>query len=214
MTHVHEDNLIGRIAANEADGAEWKALEQHASSHPGASERLARALRDELQVRGALAEALDAADGVELPEHVPAESLRLAFGHHGVSMWGGWAMAAMVALAWFGLSFFAPDRPGLSPAAGGGPSITQADLSADDALRQYVERGAREGRVLQELPMIMVEMRQDDGSGRMDVVYIRPLLERAPIESAYELRRDELGRPAPGRIDLATFQNRSKESDT
>lgn len=62
--------------------------------------------------------------------------------------------------------------------------------------------------------MIMVEMRQDDGSGRMDVVYIRPLLERAPIESAYELRRDELGRPAPGRIDLATFQNRSKESDT
>jgi hypothetical protein len=40
----------------------------------------------------------------------------------------------------------------------------------------------------------------------VEVVYVRQLLERATVQSAFELTEDALGRPAPVPIDLNVLQ--------
>lgn len=194
------DALIGQVSGNEASAECWHRFESIASTQPAAWEHLARALRDELAARSAFAEAAGPAELAELPAGTLRATSRLA----ALRAWPGWALAAVIALAWT-ISFFNPPASD-AQRAGLGSAIVPARHSANDAFNEYLMLGAQEGRVLQELPMMMVETRFDSAEGRVEVVYVRQLLERATVQSAYELTEDALGRPAPVPIDLNVLQ--------
>ena len=66
MNTEYEDTMIGRVAANEAGDEAWATFERHATTEPRAWEHLARTLRDELQVRTALDDALEGAESIEI----------------------------------------------------------------------------------------------------------------------------------------------------
>jgi len=192
--------LIARVMANEAHEGEWRRFESIAAAQPVAWERMARALRDELAARSAFDDIATPAEAVELPLGAGRGVRRLS----ALQSWPGWALAAVLALAW-AVSFFSPLRHNQQEAAVGGP-LLQARHSADEAFSDYLTLGAQEGRVLQELPMMMIESRFDRDQGRVEVVYVRQLLERATVESAFELTEDALGRPEPVPIDLTNLQ--------
>jgi len=207
---TREELLIGRVASNEADDAEWRDFESVAASDVGAWERLARSLRDELQMRAALDRALAPADDVA----APAEASPIAgmISARRAGSWSGWAVAAAVAIVWVGVGIFAPGGAG-----GGDPTPLTAGINAsnfaspEDALTAYKQIGAQHGRVLDELPLVMIETRPIGDSGRFEVLYVRQLLERAPVDSTWRLDRDDTGRRAPVPVDLASY--RRSESD-
>lgn len=192
MNIPQEDRIISRIASNDAASEDWSAFETIARSDRGAWERLARELRDELAIRSAALDALDVAEDVEIPDERLPEPV---IGR--ISGFSGWAAAAMVALAWIGISVYTPD--GNIGTQRAGPSIT---FTADSAYDEYMRTGMAEGRVIEELPSIMVESRHADGD-RIEVYYIRQLLERAEVNSAYQMFEDEFGRATPVRIRFA-----------
>jgi hypothetical protein len=191
-----EEVLISRMASNEARGAEWRRFEMLAGASPSAWERLARALRDELAARSAFDEVVVRAESLPLPAASDRGMRRLQL----TQSWPGWALAAVLALAW-AVSFLNPPRESGNTANFGG-AIVPARHSADEAFHDYLTLGAQEGRVLQELPMMMVETRFDQNEGRIEVVYVRQLLERTTVQSAIELTEDPLGRPSAVEVDL------------
>ena len=83
---MNEDTLIGRVASNDSDAIEWTRFESLAAGDAGVWERLA------------------ATDDVDPPRHAfdPSPIARVAGGGV-VSRFAGWAVAAVVALAWAGL---------------------------------------------------------------------------------------------------------------
>jgi len=194
------ETLIGRVSANDARELDWQRFESIAVAQPVVWERMARALRDELVIRGAFDEIAEPAESVPLPEQTLRATNRLA----AIQAWPGWALAAVIALAW-GVSFFNPPVS-QSHEAGLGGVIVPVRHSADEAFNDYLTLGAQEGRVLQELPMMMIESRFDRDQGRVEVVYVRQLLERATVQSAFELTEDALGRPEPVPIDLTILR--------
>lgn len=206
MNTEYEDTLIGGVAANEAGDEAWATFERHAAAEPRAWERLARTLRDELQIRTALDDALEGAESIEVPPTALGGNRRFT---GRVSGWPGWALAAMIALAWVGTSVFAPltEPDGRPTFAGEGGALRHASLNnSDEAYRDYISLGTEEGRVIQELPNIMIELRSlDDGTG-VEVFYVRQSLERARIDSALQLQRDELGRHTAVPIKLASLR--------
>jgi len=195
-----EETLIGRIAAGEAGEREWSAFVDHATQESGAWERLACTLRDEMQIRAALDEALDDADHVEIEE----KALRpQPIGRIGA--WPGWAVAAMLALAWVGFSIVMPtSNPGMNEAGVGARFAGFSD--PDEAYQEYLRVGEQKGRVVEELPMVMIETRAlEDGEG-YEVLYVRQLLERARVDTAFQISRDETGRPQPVQVNLANLR--------
>lgn len=194
------ETLIGRVSANDAREQDWRRFESIAQVRPGAWEHMARALREELVVRSALDDVTAPSEAIDLPPMPIRGSHRLA----ALQAWPGWALAAAIALAWC-VSFFNPPQRDTQE-TGLGSSILPTRLSADEAFNDYLTLGAREGRVLQELPMMMVESRFDSRQGRVEVVYVRQLLERTTVQSAVELTEDALGRPSTIPVELNILQ--------
>lgn len=220
-----EDTLINRIAATEATRNEWHAFEQHAEDEPRAWERLARTLRDELSLRSALDESL-AAGEVGIPERAIITTARtapieieterdwqredrraasptfedqaiVASQHPRTLRWSGWAIAAMLAVAWVAASIFMPNRaqhPAQSDVSTAG-LINPAMLSPDDAYDLYRDRGIAEQRLIEELPILMVGTQAVDNGEGVEVIYVRRLVERAKIDVVFELGVDDLGQP-------------------
>jgi len=212
MNHLdHEDILIGRIAANEANAVEWMQFESEAAARSGAWERLARTLRDELQMRSALDEALATADHADVPSRAFESPVALIVRRIG---WTGWAVAAMIAVSWVIVSVAIPDTARTIPADTSGGATLAEYANPEDAYRDYVRLGAREGRVLDELPMVMIDARPieaaegapEGGPPAYEVYYIRQLLERARVNHAFEMNRDDRGRQVPVKVDFASFQ--------
>lgn len=211
MSESQASVLIDRITAGEADAAEFRAFESLAKREPQGWEQLARALRDELDMRSAL-HAEDHAVRAE------AEVTRAATRSHGhdaaqrrrgptvpvftFRAWSGWAAAAMIAIAWtiFAVAPTEPHEPMTSPA----PRAQFASYTADDAFERYLELGHSEGRVIRELPARMIEMESDEDGG-MVVYYIRQLLERERVNEMYQYAEDELGRPMAVPIDFTSI---------
>lgn len=199
------------MMAGEADAADFRAFESLAKSEPKAWERLARALRDELDMRSALyaedhaarAEAEITRAATQRPGRDQAQrrpgSIAPVFTFRA---WSGWATAAMIAIAWtiFAVAPTEPHEPMTSPA----PRAQFASYTVDDAYERYLELGRSEGRVIRELPARMIEMESDEDGG-MVVYYIRQLLEREYVNEMYRYGEDELGRPLPVPIDFTSI---------
>ena len=105
--------------------------------------------------------------------------------------WSGWAVAALVALAWVsGLSNF---RSNGTLEAGLGSST----LTAAEHFQNYLSQGRREGRVFDEVPeKILVQTRPSPTGDEVEVIFIRQILERTTLPGLYHYQgEDESGRP-------------------
>jgi hypothetical protein len=56
-----------------------------------------------------------------------------------------------------------------------------------------------------ELPLRLVGVRPQPGGRGIEVLYERPVVERAVVDGVYSFGTDELGRPAPVALDPATL---------
>ncbi len=196
------DILITRVVDGVAAPADWDSLETLAAAEPTVWRELAQAQRAEQLLKGAVAEAVALAAQVELPVvagRVGEDGLRLRLRR--VATWGGWAAAAVVTLAFFGKG---------APASSGMP-LQGSDLSspirtASDALKQYIDQGKKEGRVIGELPehVLMDAEQAQDGKG-YTVVFVRQIVERTKVDSLSQISHDEEGKPclAPARMMVA-----------
>lgn len=201
MTNTTLSTLINDIASLHADEADFSRFEQMAAAEPVAWEQLARALRDELQMRAAVSDELDSGADAEIARALERQHRRES------SPWGalsGWAAAAAVVVMWVFVGRFQPQ----TPINGEGYVPIMASLSADEALDRYLEAGQIEGRIIAELPALMVESRQTEG-GRLEVFYVRQFLEREEVGQVYELASDEHGLPRTVPVDLTTFSSTS-----
>ncbi|MGD9693726.1 MAG: hypothetical protein AB7G17_06265 [Phycisphaerales bacterium] len=201
MRTEREDILIGRVVDGEATGADWGELERLAAADDGVWARLAKAQRSQASLARAVDDEVVVAELVDLPA---GEVVRGGHGWSEVSVrwraYSGWAVAAAMALAWVGAARYGVwDGLGNStrglrqPAQIAGPGA----LGMDDLMQRYVEQGSAQGRVIAELPMVMVETGPAQGGDGVDVVYVRQLLERVRVRDVYELGMTEHGEPAP-----------------
>jgi|GEM_PF-2098646 len=195
MEPTKTDILISRIVDDEATAEDWAAFEGLASLEPEVWARLAREQRDASNLRRAVSSAIEIADSVALPIETAGLGAERAFARR-FGPWVGWSMAAAVALAWLGVnrvSLFenVPD-PGVNTAG-----FTMAPANADDALDRYRLVGEQEGRYLGELPKVMVEARPMPDGTRIEVIYLRQLLEREVVGEMYGLGHDDMGRTTP-----------------
>ncbi len=199
MTLEREDVLISRIVDGAAGDADWRELHELAESDPGVLRRLSEAQRRETALREAVGLELDRSLEAELPE---AHSATVHRFRSRLQVWTGWAAAAAVALAWATASGLLDRSPEGGNVAGVGGAMWAAPANSEEALERYQLMGLAEGRVLGELPLVMIQAeRRADGA--TDVTYLRQILERRTVTDVYEPGVDEQGRPAllPARLD-------------
>jgi hypothetical protein len=192
------DILITRIIDGEASPEDWAAFKALAARQPEVWRDLAECQQDHADLSAAVSAAWRIADSIDLPVE-EARSAQLSRRVRGAMAWGGWAMAAAVALA------FTTQRPAgnsAEPMTAGptlGPGVIPVS-TPEQAYDAYLELGRQEELVLEEVPTrILVETRALD-DGTVEVRYLRQILERVTVPSLYEFGQDEAGRPVPIRV--------------
>ena len=75
--------------------------------------------------------------------------------------------------------------------------------SPDEAVKAYLEMGAKSGRVMGELPnRLLVDSRPAPQGNGFEVVYIRQFIERGVVNDLVRFGEDESGRPVPVRVSM------------
>jgi hypothetical protein len=174
------DRLISRIVDRRAEPQDWTSFAALAHSEPAHWEQLLVTLRADVALRAALAGTLETAETVETP--LPSLSR-----WRQARPWTGWAAAGLLALCWAGASAFGPQ-----------PAAPPASPLAQPAV-------ASKTPVVEELPLRLMGARPGPAGRGVEVLYVRPVVERAVVDGVYSVGTDELGRPAPVQIDPATL---------
>lgn len=190
---TREDVLIGRVVDGEASTADWDSLETIARTDAAVWERLGRAQRTHARLEREVEDAIAVAELIDVPS---AHAISITSFQTRMRQWGGWAAAAVIGVAWIGFSgITGSGRPG-GPIAGGSFNQVQ-ELSPDDLLSQYMRKGTALGRVVSEMPTMLVEARDlGDGRGK-EVFFVRPILERTTVTdlAILSVQKDEHGTP-------------------
>ncbi len=199
-----DDILINRVVDGEATPADWTELDVVSQRDPSIWARLAESQRSHASLQRAVEDALTAAELVDLPH--PSERLERAWDSR-VRVWGGWMVAALVAIAWAGN--FAQIRA--MRAEQGNADVTNAaglagvsTLSSDQLLQAYMQSGIENGRVVGEMPMVMLET-VPTADGKSQITFVRPLVERAIVDQFYELGQTDAGKFVPVKADRNEF---------
>jgi len=220
---TREDILVGRVSDGEASPHDWAELESIARRDAGVWQRLALAQRAHARLERAVEDRIAIAELVDAPRRVHGD-------HAGVftTRWrayGGWAAAAVVALAWF--ATVRQHGPGAGPQSPIG-TVQTAQLipapapNADELFSKYLDAGKATGRVVGEMPLMMVDARPSTEPGREDaqvVYYIRPVLEQVTTTDMRlgRVSSDEHGRPvfmaAQGTLDALVNQRAPARAD-
>lgn len=186
MTVDREDILIGRVVDGEAGPNDWTELEQIAVADEGVWRRLALAQREQASLCAGVDDAIEIADRVEIPHHAvhAAQAFNLRW-----RSWSGWAAAAAIALVWATMQGFVSN----SANSGSQQAGLSGNWTPDEAFNQYLVSGMEQGRVLGELPNVMIDSRpRKDGEG-IDVTIMRRIIEVKRVNGAYSIGVDEHG---------------------
>lgn len=187
MTIDREDILVGRVVDGEASAEDWTELEHMGELDPSLWWRLARTQRDQATLGAGLHDAIAIAEAVELS----SGAMRATHSFHlRWSSWSGWAAAAAIALVWANTRGFFP-APGMSSNTAG---LAPANLSTDEAFNQYLTNGMRQGRVLGELPTVMIDSQPSEDGTRQDITVLRRIIEVQRVHAAFRVGMDEFGR--------------------
>ncbi len=191
-----DELLISRVVDNDATTADWAELELLAQRDADVWRRLAGAIKSEAVVRVVLAQEVSVADGVDLPLEEPIPAPLSPVSKSLVARWNsavGWAAAILFAVLWI-VGVGQQSKLASNPVAPGHNDMP-AELSADDALIQYFDAGMREGRLVGELPRLVVETRPLPDQEAVEIVYLRRLLERRTVDEFYDIDHTETGMP-------------------
>ena len=189
MSVDQHEQMIDRMLNRQIEARDLDELAQLSQTQPEALVRIAAALRAAAQVESGVEAAQALAETIELPATGVRESNRPSLVARGVGSWSGWVTAAMVAAAWILAAMLNSPPPEVTPS--GGPEVL---LTANQALQQYMRAGTDEGRIIQELPLLTVEIKSTPDGGESEVIYLRRFIERALVEGVYKVGIDEQGR--------------------
>ena len=203
------DALISRVVDGDATEAQWSAFRSLAEKDPSLWRELAECQRDHVELAADVAAAIAVAERVDAPVHEEigrrfAERVRL------VATWGGWAAAAVVALAWFtgGLGGVGPTTGG-SQAAVFDPGklkpqdvlnqyVTDGKLSPAELYQGYLDAGQQKGLVVGELPdRVLITTRPMKAGGGYEVVYLRQIMERTRVKELSGVGYTDWGQMVP-----------------
>lgn len=200
--------LIARVVDGEATQAEWDRLCLEAQRQPALWRELAESQREQSALVAAVGRVLAAADEVEAPAH-ELGTIQFHRRARSFASWGGWAVAALVALTALGPRFGLLSSSG--PTAGvpgtlqpvNDSDLLLRDPAPKDVLAAYYNRGMQRGTVLGEMPeRVLVGTRPAVNGQGVEVVYIRQIMEREVVPGLYRLGTDEAGRPTPIRAEI------------
>ncbi|MEE9130148.1 MAG: hypothetical protein V3T84_09030 [Phycisphaerales bacterium] len=203
MSNENEQLMVSRVIEPDATSEQWDELTAAAISKPTLWRLTAEAVRDHHAMTRAVNASISIADDVSTTPRTSRLVHRLAVDsapseRPQLLRWSGWAVAALVALAWVsGLSNVQPTGNGYQ--AGTGSQV----LSAADLLHRYLVQGRREGRVFDEVPeKILVQSRPLPTGDAVEVIFIRQILERTTLPGLYHYQgEDESGRPTLVRFE-------------
>lgn len=185
MSTDQHEQLIVRILNRELQARDLDELAQLSQTEPQALSQIAATLRAAATIETGVEAAQSIAASIELPDSNDLKSSASI----PVVRWSGWAAAAMLAAAWVLSVVLKPSLPSVD-----GPIRSNILLSANEALEQYIRAGIAEGRIIEELPLLTVDLRPaEDGEG-MDVFYIRRVIEKAHVKGMYKMGMDDQGR--------------------
>ena len=177
---TREDRLIHRTLDGSAGVGDWAELELLARRDPAVWKRLALAMRGELTLRR-VGGALDA----QLPDLPGRGGVE---GRRGPLLVGGlgWAAALLVGFLWLGSA--------ITAGIDGPTSPTNLELGADAAWAHYLASGTPDGRLIRELPPVMLEAIPDRDGRQVEVTFLRRAVERAIVDEVIEVDEDDAGR--------------------
>ena len=188
---LRREVLITRVIDGEASCDDWDALRALADRDESVWADLNETQRQQELLCGAVSRVCAAADGVEIDDALtdPAPMVRRI---QLVGAWGGWAMAAGLALMWaLGIN---PLESSTGGSVAGAIPASNVSIRPDDALAQYLETGREAGRVIREVPdRVVVRAEPIQGGERVEVFYLRQILERQVVDQVYRETMDELG---------------------
>lgn len=192
--NLHDDNrrepaadldvLLARAVAGDADAL--AAVRARGADDPAVLEELAMWQADELRLARAAREIAAAADRTELPGRRSARTQRAGL---------GWAVAALIALAWISQSVFprasAPVRENIA----GFPGFSSTDAAYD----AYLDKARADGVIFGEVaPPAVIGSRELAGGEGFEVLILRQIVEKRTLPEMYRLVPvDESGRRAP-----------------
>lgn len=189
------DILISRVVDGVASASDLAELETVAASRPGVWRELAYAQRDQALLSQEVARAIAAADVVGLPAAVEThhESLSLSSRWKKAGVWGGWAAAAVMALAYVGVG---PGGSNSGSQASLIPSmkVLENNLTADQAWQLYEATGSREQRLIGVLPeRVLIEATPSPDGKSVRMVFVRQLVETKTVDQLFKPTVDEAG---------------------
>ena len=195
------DLLISRVIDGRASTEDWDRFRALAANEPAIWCELAETQQSHEMVRDELMLELTAADRVELPGGViddASTKRRMSI----ASKWGGWAIAAALLVAWsLGMPRADEGTTGTNPqTAGLLPVIGLSDAEPEQAFNQYMTAGQKAGRVIAEVPNQVIVETTPMPDGSIEVLYLRQVIERKVMDSAYRIIHDEAGNEVPVRI--------------
>jgi len=195
MSNEHNELLVSRVIEPDATSAQWDELTAAAEADSELWRTTVLTMRDQRAITRAVNLSVAIADDVSsTQDHQPKRTVEidsLPLERPQLSRWSGWAVAALVALAWVsGLSNFGSDG---TITAGLVPST----LTAAEHYQSYLDQGRREGWVFDEVPeKILVQIRPSPTGDGLEIIFIRQILERTTSPDLYRYQgEDESGRP-------------------
>ena len=183
---IELDILLSRAVSGDRDAL--AAVRARGASDPSILEELAMWQADELRLARAAREIHAVADTVALPPARPAFGGRVGL---------GWAVAALIALAWFGRSVVPMRAVDVQPREN--LAGFSGFATSDDAFDAYVEKARSEGVIYGdvEAPTIIGSRELGAGEG-FEVLIMRKIVERRVLPELYRLAPvDESGALAP-----------------
>jgi len=175
---TREDVIVGRIVDGEASPSDWQDLDRIAERDPAVWQRLARAQRAHARLERAVEDGIAVAEFVELPlrEHHAMFDFVTR-----VRAYGGWAVAAVLALALLGS--YSPLQRNLNGPGSVTAGYTLLDqATTDQAYQRYVNAGRDSGRVVDTLPSVLIEAGGLGTPEGGDVLIVRRIVERMPAK--------------------------------
>lgn len=180
------DILLSRAVSGDREAL--AAVRARAVGEPALLEELAMWQADELRLARAARELESVADRAELPpaQRERGDSWRLSI---------GWAVAALIALAWISQSVL----PLAARSARENVAGFAGFATADDAFDAYVDKARRDGVIYGDVaPPAIIGSRELGGDQGFEILVVRQIVERRRVSEMYRLMpMNEAGELAP-----------------
>ena len=193
--------MISRVLDADAGAAEWAELELMAENDPTLWRDLGDSFRAEVAIRNASEGLLSGAEQVQLPATNVEPAPRTLWSRTTFAG-AGWLAALILLCVWLQTpsSDVSTSPTGTQLGDGVATSRLQATpieySTAADALANYRTLGMEEGRLINELPMMLVDTKPiNSENDQIEVFYLRRFLERTTIDQMYELGTRDDGAP-------------------